>query len=228
MKNTSWRGWPMLLVLLIVPGLALSQAAPQSRTLIVNGQSGQVRMVQIDGHAYVDLESLARTANATLGFRGDQITLTLPGPAADVAPAAAPPSIPPANSGLSKDFLQAGIEEMAVIREWRSALSNCLENNYPVQEDWVETFRGQAATNLVLAYSDVSTESDRNAVQLLSKEFDNMNALSQKLLDARKIMHFVSADDFRDDPLNQNIMACARSLASMAVSGQFVDDPACH
>ena len=228
MTRKSWRGWPMLLVLLIVPGLAVSQGAPQSRTLIVNGQSGQVKMVEIEGHAYVDLESLARTANATLGFRGDQITLTLPGPANDGAPAAAAPSSPPGNAGLSKDFLRAGIEEMAVIREWRSALSNCIENNYPVQEDWVETFRGLAATNLVLAYSDVSTESDRNAVQLLSKEFDNMNALSQKLLDARKIMHFVSPDDFRDDPVNQNIMACARSLASMAVSGQFVDDPACH
>ena len=227
MTKKSWRGSLILLVLLMIPALALSQAAQQNRTLIVNGQSGQVKMVQIDGHSYVDLESLARTANATLDFRGDQIRLTLPGPAAGTASAAAPPS-PPANPGFSKDFLQASIEEMAVIREWRSALSNCIENNYPVQEDWVESFRGQAATSLVLAYSATSTESDRSAVQLLSNEFDNMNALSQKLLDARKILHFVSADDFNSDPVNQNILNCARSLASMAVSGQFVDDVSCH
>ncbi len=226
MTRESWRGWPILLVLLIVPALALSQAAPQSRTLIVNGQSGQVKMVQIDGHDYVDLESLARTTNATLRFHGDEIRLTLPSPAA--AASAAAPTGPPANPGLSKEFLQADIEEMAVIREWRSALSNCIENNYPIQEDWVETFRGQAATDLVMAYSAVSTEPDRSAVQLLSNQLDNMNALSDKLLGARKILHFVSSDDFNSDPLNQNILTCARSLAAMAVSGQFVDDVSCH
>ncbi|HKM89093.1 MAG TPA: hypothetical protein VJX29_00650 [Candidatus Acidoferrales bacterium] len=227
MRKKLWRGWPILLVLVIAPALALSQAAQQSRTLVVNGQSGQVNMVLIDGHSYVDLESLARTANATLSFHGDQITLTLPVPAAGSPSGAAPPS-PPVNAGLSKDFLQAEIEEMAVIREWRSALSNCIENNYPVQEDWVETFRGQAATNLVMAYSAVSTEPDRSAVQLLSNQLDNMNALSDKLLGARKVLHFVSADDFNNDPLNQNILTCAHSLAAMAVSGQFVEDVSCH
>ena len=227
MTRKSWRGWPILLVLLIAPALALSQAAQQSRTLVVNGQSGEAKVMEIDGKSYVELESLARITNATLGFRGDQITLTFPEIAA-VAPSAAARASAPASPGFSKEFLQADIEEMAVIREWRSALSNCIENNYPVQEDWVESFRGQAATNLVLAFSAVSTESDRNAVQLLSNEFDNMNALSEKLLGARKILHFVSADDFNEDPLNQKIMSCARSLASMAVSGQFLDDPLCH
>jgi len=227
MRKTLWRGWLILLVLLIVPGLALSQAEQQSRTLVVNGQSGQVKMIQIDGRSYVDLESLARIVNATLGFRGDQITLTLPGPSAGTASAAAPSSTP-AHPGFSKDFLQAAIEEMAVIREWRSALSNCIENNYPVQEDWVESFRGQAATSLVLASSAVSTESDRNGLQLLNHQFDNIAALSEKLLAARKILHVVSADDLNDDPLNQNIITCARSLTLMAVSGQFVDEASCH
>jgi hypothetical protein len=27
---------------------------------------------------------------------------------------------------------------MALIREWRSSLVNSIENNYPLQEDWVE------------------------------------------------------------------------------------------
>jgi hypothetical protein len=50
----------------------------QSRTLIVNGQSGEVKVMEIDGRSYVDLESLAHIANGTLGFSGNQITLTLP------------------------------------------------------------------------------------------------------------------------------------------------------
>jgi hypothetical protein len=227
MRKQSWRGWLILLVLLIVPRLALSQAVQQSRTLIVNGKSGQVKVMEVDGRSYVDLESLARVANGTLGFSGNQITLTLPSFAARTASVAAPSS-PPANSGFSKEFLGASIEEMAVIREWRSALVNSIENNFPIHEDWVERYRGQASTSLGLASVAASTDSDRSAVQLLSNEFDNMKALSVKLLAERKMMHIVSPENLNDDPLNQNILTCARSLASMAVGGQFVDDPSCH
>jgi hypothetical protein len=107
-----WRGWLILPVLVIVPGLARAQAVEQSRTLIVNGQSGQVKIMELDGRSYVDLEALARIANGTLGFSGNQITLTLPSSAAGTESAAAP-SRPPANSGFSKEFLRASIEEMA-------------------------------------------------------------------------------------------------------------------
>jgi hypothetical protein len=227
MRKKSWCGWPILLALLFVPGLALSQAVQQSRTLIVNGQSGQVKVMAIDGRSYVDLESLAHIANGTLGFSGKQITLTLPSSAAGTASTAAPPS-PPANSGFSKAFLRAGIEEMALIREWRSALVNSIDNNYPLQEDWVKSYRGRAASSLGLASVAASTDSDRRAVQLLSNEFENMKALSAKLLAERKMMHIVSPENLNDDPLNQNILTCARSLASMVVGGQFVDDASCH
>jgi hypothetical protein len=227
MRKQSWRGWLILLVLLIVPRLALSQAVQQSRTLIVNGKSGQVKVMEVDGRSYVDLESLARVANGTLGFSGNQITLTLPSFAARTASVAAPSS-PPANSGFSKEFLGASIEEMAVIREWRSALVNSIENNFPIREDWVDRYRGQASTSLGLASVAASTDSDRSAVQLLSNEFDNMKALSVKLLAERESAHHVSPEDLKDDPLNQNILTCARSLALMAVGGQFVDDGSCH
>jgi hypothetical protein len=139
-----------------------------------------------------------------------------------------PPSRLPANSGFSKEFLRASIEETAVLREWRSALVNCSENNFPIQEEWVERYRGQTATSLGLASVAASTDSDRSAAQLLSNQFDNMNALSVQLLGARKGMRHVSPERFRDDPLNQKILTCARSIASMAGGGQFVDDASCH
>ena len=227
MRKKSWRGWLILLVLLIVPELARSQAVQQSRTLIVNGQSGPVKIVEIDGRSYVDLESLARIANGTLGFSGNQITLTLPSSAAGTESAAAPSRLP-ANSGFSREFLRASIEEMAVIREWRSALVNSIENNFPIQEDWGEGYRSQAASSLELASVAASTDSDRSAVQLLSNEFDNMKALSVKLLAERESAQHVSPEDLRNDPLNQNILTCARSLASMVAGGQFVDDGSCH
>jgi hypothetical protein len=227
MRNKSWRGWLILLVLLFVPRLARSQAVQQSRTLILNGQSGPVKIMEIDGRSYVDLESLARIANGTLRFSKNQITLTLPSSAAGTESAAAP-SRPPANLGFSKEFLRASIEEMAVIREWRSALFNSIENSFPIQEDWVERYRGQAADSLGLASVAASTDSDRSAVQLLSNELDNMRALSVQLLAERKSMQYVSPELLKDDPLNQKILTCARSLASMAVGGQFVDDISCH
>jgi len=226
MRNKSWCGWLILLVLLI-PGLALSQVVQQGRTLVVNGQPGQVKVMEIDGRSYVDLESLARIANGTLSFSGKQTTLTLPSSAPGTG-SAATPSSPPANSGFSKEFLRAGIEEMALIREWRSALVNSIDNNYPIQETWLESYRGRAFTSLGLASVAASTDSDRSAVQLLSNEFENMKALSAKLLAERKMMHIVSPENLNDDPLNQNILTCARSLASMVVGGQFVDDASCH
>jgi hypothetical protein len=227
MRNQSWRGWLILLVLLFVPRLARSQAVQQSRTLILNGQSGPVKIMEIDGRSYVDLESLARIANGTLSFSKNQITLTLPSSAAVTEPEAAPPKLP-ANTGFSKEFLRASIEEMAMIREWRSALVNSIENSFPIQEDWVERYRGQAAASLGLASVAASTDSDRSAVELLSNEFDNMRALSVQLLAERKSMQYVSPEHLKDDPLNQQILTCARSLASMAVGGQFVDDASCH
>jgi hypothetical protein len=227
MRKKSGRGLLMVLVLLMVPGITRSQTAQNSRTLIVNGQAGPVKIMEIDGRSYVDLESLARIANGTLGFSGDQITLTLPNSTSGTESPGAPSRLL-ANSGFSKEFLRASIEEMAVLREWRSALVNSIENNFPIQEDWVERYRGQAAASLGLVSVAASTDSDRSAAQLLSNQFDNMSALSVQLLAARKSMRHVSPERFRDDPLNQKILICARSIASMAVGGQFVDDASCH
>jgi len=55
----------LVVMLLVVPVLALSQAAQESRTLIVNGQPGQVAVVQMNGHSYVDRDALARVANGS-------------------------------------------------------------------------------------------------------------------------------------------------------------------
>jgi hypothetical protein len=89
-------------------------------------------------------------------------------------------------------------------------------------------YRGQAADSLRLASIAVSTDSDRGAFQLLTNEFHNMKALSDKLVQARKNLNYVSSDAFNNDPLNHKILTCAHSLASMAASGQFVNDGNCQ
>jgi hypothetical protein len=204
------------LLFMLVPFLvefAASQAVEQSRTLVINGQSGQVSVLQMNGRSFVDLAALAQLANGTLGFHGDQIVLSLPASAANV-PAKAPSASQPSNSAFSKDFMTAGIETMSVIREWRSALANAIQNGYPVSANWVESYRAKAAQSLRLA-----------------NELDNMQKWSDKILKAYKDMNaakYMSPDALNNDPLFQKILNCAHSLAAMSASGQFQDDGSCH
>ena len=86
----------------------------------------------------------------------------------------------------------------------------------------------QAAKSLTLASVALSTDSDRDALRLLTNEFDNMQKLSNSILELRKSLDYISPDTLADDPLDQRIMNCAHSLASMAAGRQFQDDGSCH
>jgi hypothetical protein len=210
-----------------LPIFVMVHAAPQNRTLVLTGHPGELPVLESGGRSYVDIEALTRLANGTLSFRGNQIVLTLP-----TGGASAPPTNPetdqPGVSGFSKDFLKAALEEMAVIREWRSALINAIRQGHPVTEDWVGTFRVQAQQNLRLVSLAASTESDRNALQLLNHEFNNMKKLSNRFVEANKSRTYVSPNALESDPLDQKILNCAHSLAAMASNNQFVDDGSCH
>jgi hypothetical protein len=218
----------MVATLLVLPRLAPSQTAQQSKTLIVSGQPDQVRILQVDGKSYVNIETLAQITNGTLSFKGNQVTLTLPGSDATTPTTTTAQTSQAASPGFSKDFLKAGIELGSTIREWRAALTSAVQNGYPVTDDFVAAYRHQVTTNLRLASVAASTDSDRNAYQLLSNLCDNMQRLSKKILAARQDMNYMSGDDLRNDPLNQQILSCAQSLAGMAASGQFQDDGSCH
>jgi len=215
------------LILLILPVLALCQTAPENRTLVINGQPGQVNVVQMNGRSYVDVEALARVANGSLAFQGNQITLTLPG-GANVPSTAAPPASPPADPGLSSGFLKAGIEAMSVVREWHSALANAIKNGFPIAEGWLAGYRSQARTALRLASAATSTDSDRNAFQLMTNAFNFMDKLSNEYLADRQSMNYISPDALASDPLDQKLLSCGHSLASMVASRQFVDDGSCQ
>ena len=225
--------WSLAALLLVVSGVALAQDANQNRTLIVNGQSGIVNVIQVNGRSYVDLEALARAANGSLSFSGNQIALSLPGSpsranttAANATAAPAPAAAP--NPGFSQAFLTAGIEQMSTLREWHAALAAAIQNGTPVEAGWLAPYRNQAATNLRLASVAIQTNSDRKAFQLLTNEFQNMAKLADKYIAARANLSYISPDALQSDDLNQRIVACGHSLGSMAASGQFVDDGSCN
>jgi hypothetical protein len=207
--------------------LALCNAAQAPQTLIVNGQPTQITVVQMNGHSYVDLEALARAASGSLSFSGNQIALTLPGASNTPAPAPVSANLA-ANSEFSKSFMRAGIEQMTIIREWRTALANAVQNGFPITDDWLASYRSQATTALRLSFVAISTDSDRNAYRLLNIEFENMKLLSNNYVALRQSMQFIEPDSLAKDALNQKILDCAHSLAAMAANGQFVEDGSCQ
>lgn len=224
--NANGTGWKIAAIVLL-SGVALMVAAQQVSSLIVSGQQGQAKVVQFQGANYVEVNGLARLTGGSISFSGNQIVLTLPASGEDsqAAPAAAP-SAP--TGGLSNDFLNAGIEAMSQVREWHAALKNAIEHSYPLGADWLGSFRAQARQALRLAEVAASTDGDKKAFQLLTNEFNNMSKLSDKYLQMTANVSYIAPDSLGNDPLDQKLLSCAHSLASMASTRQFVDDGSCQ
>jgi hypothetical protein len=218
-----------LIVALLLATLTvfITRAAQRKRTLIVNGYSQELAVVEINGRSYVDIEELAHLTNGSLTIHGDRMILTMPPPAKSVS-TAPPTATQPVLSGFSKEFLQAGIEELSDIREWRTALTDAVRRGYPITEEWLSSYSGQARKSLATTTLAISTDSDRKAFQLLTNVFDNMQRLSDRFIQAKKSMTYIEPGALDNDPLDQRILKCARALASMAANNEFADDASCH
>jgi hypothetical protein len=224
-----------LLAFPILASAASAQNPASSPTVTVNGRQSVVAVMQVNGRSYLDVDDLARALGGSVSYAGSQLSLTIPtgGSNAATTATAAPPTQPASNSGasnpgFSKAFLGAAIEEAATLREWHAALGSAIRNGYPITADTFTSYRSQSETNLRLVSVAATTDSDRSAYQLLSIEFQNMAALSDRYVKRRANMTFISPDSLDNDGLNQRIVACGHSLSAMAASGQFYDDGSCH
>jgi len=226
----------LVALLLLAPPVMFSQGSSQKSTLIINGQSTQVPVIQVNGRSYVGLEALADAVHGSLSYSGTMVALSVPVGSATSASTGAgsvtsgPASAPgmPSNQGFSRGFLNAGIEQMSTLREWHTALATAIQNGIPLSAGLLAPYRAQATTNLRLASVAATTPSDRSAYQLLSNEFENMAKLSDKYINKRSNLSYISPDALENDDLNQRIIACGHSLGAMAASGQFVDDGSCN
>jgi hypothetical protein len=221
--GTRWIAGTTLLALV----LAIAVAAQQTNSLAIAGLPGSASVTQVNGHNYVEVEGLARMTGAALSFNGNQIVMNMPvsGAATQQPAAQAPPPPPP---GFSKGFVAAGIEAMSQVREWHAALKNAIQGGYPLRADWLNALKAQAQQSLRLAGLAVSTDSDRNVMPFLTNEFNNMSQLSDKYVQKTVSMSYFGRDALANDPIDQKIMTCAHSLASMATTNQFVDDGSCQ
>ena len=170
MKRHSGSIFPLVLNV-ILSGMALGQSKEQPRNVIVNGQSGKAEVIDQNGRLFVDILALASIAKGSVSFTGGNIVLGVPALASGSAePAAA--SRPSNSSALSQEFMKAGIEEIARLREWATTLASVIRGGYGVTDEWVNGYRAQASQSLQLADTTASTDGDRNAAQLLHRAFE--------------------------------------------------------
>ena len=211
----------MLLTILLVPLMVL--IAQETSALLIEGQRGQARVIQVQGKNYVEVDGLARITGGSLRFAGNQIIVTLPGGAN-----AAPQMDQSARAAaLSRPFLSAGIETMREILEWHAALKNGIERGYPLSDIWFGSFKRQVQSSLKQAEAAASADMDQRALPLLTNEFNTMDALTDKYLKIAASRDYLAPDALNIDPLDQKLLTCWQSLASSS-SNQFVDDGACQ
>lgn len=201
--------------------LAFSLAAQQTTSLVINGQQGAAKVVQVQGHNYVDIDGLARLTNGSISFKGEQIVLTMPVPAVPSGAAAQP-------QGFSKEFLSAAVEAMARVREWHSALRTAIERGVPLTTGWLDAYQAQAQQGLNMVSIAISTDSDKRGYASMVNAFNLMKSLNDKYVQLNKSLTYFAPDSLQSDPLDQRIIACGHSLTGMAAAKQYIDDGGCQ
>ncbi|MGA3346459.1 MAG: hypothetical protein ABSC76_16485 [Terracidiphilus sp.] len=212
-----------LTVLLMLPADGIAQTPQKGAKFTVAGHPGEAQLIQINGKSYIEVETLARLTQGTLSFKANETILTL-----NPANAELQTSTPPVKPTLSRAFIQAGIEELSVIREWRTAIVKAVESNTPLTDDTVSARHRLAEKNLALASAAVSTDDDRSAYPLLAAEFNNMQKLSDLYLAVRNQNKLMSPEEFGNGALEDQILNCAQGFQSMTESHEFQDQAACH
>jgi hypothetical protein len=216
----------MLMTISLLPLLVL--LAQETSALLIEGHQGQARIVQVQGKNYVEVEGLARISDGSLRFAGNHIILTLPSAAKASLQTEQAAAVPPQADGLSKPFLSAGIETMREILEWHAALKTGIERGYPLSDVWFGNYRRQIQASLKQTEAAASTDIDQKALPQLTNEFNTMNALTDKYLKIAASRDYLAPNSLNSDPLDQKLLTCWQSLASMASSNQYVDDGSCQ
>jgi len=213
----------VLMAIFLLPLLVLT--AEQTSWLLIDGPQGEAKVIQVQGKNYVEIDELARITGGSLRFVGNQIILKLPAsdPASQTEPLKTAQPV-----GISRPFLNLGIETMREILEWHAALKTSIERGYPLSEVWLGNYRRQIQSTLKQTEAAASTDLDQKALPLLVEEFNNMGALTDKYVDITASRDYFAPDSLNGDPLDQKVLACWRSMERMVSSNQFVDDGACQ
>lgn len=232
MRNHTGMFYFLFGFMLFFAGILLAQSVPD-RALIVNGKSAGM-VVQMDGHAYVDVETVAQFTNGSVTLEPNRVVLTFPMSGSNAAPAPAPAqqALPPAPPpGLSRNFASLAIAELAEMREWRGAVGTILTYGVPVVGTWPQDYHDRVEANLGQVGLAASTAADQDAFQLLQNEFSNVARWASDVVTTRQSLNATNSvrpDAMQSDSSLAKISDCSRFLSSMLVSGLFADNQSCH
>lgn len=206
-----------------------AQSDVQEYTLVVNGHSGKILVYRINGQAFVDVDALARIVNGSATIQGHQLILTVP--PSSTTPSSAPPSSAPPEE-MTTGFMTAALKDLALIKDWHTTIADALQRGVPGNGSRLEVFHDRAAEGLHLATVEASTNSDQDALRLLTSHFNQVDRWRHKMVDARKSMstanYSITPDALEKDPEYQAIATCSRFLSAMLASGTYQDNGSCH
>ncbi|HWZ97247.1 MAG TPA: hypothetical protein VN025_05745 [Candidatus Dormibacteraeota bacterium] len=221
-KHVKFQRIVLLGFVLSLAGGLFAQRTPD-RKLVVNGKTTSAVVLQLDGHSYLDLETLAQITNGSVTFESNQIVLTIPGSNSDVTPAQF-------KEGLSKEFASAAIAALAEMKEWKGVLVTMATFGLAVDEKWAQTYHDRVETSLSQASAAASTDADHNALQLLSTQFANLAKWESTLIAERHALNGARTlvpNALQNDPVLAKFSSCGKFLSIMLGSGTFADNSSC-
>jgi hypothetical protein len=207
---------------LSLAGALFAQRMP-AKKLLVNGKTVGAAVLQFNGRSYVDIETLAQITNGSVTFEPNQIVLTIPNSNSDA-------TSPQTTRGLSKDFSSAAIAAVADMKEWKGALGTMATFGLAVDGTWAQAYHDRVETSLAQASVAASTNSDHNALQLLSNQFANLSKWASDVVAERQVLNgarAVNPNALPNDPVLVKFSNCGKFLSTMLVSGIFVDNSSC-
>ncbi len=210
--------------------LTWAQSSHKVQRFVVNGHSGEATIYQIDGKSFIEVESLVRIANGSMSFNDGNIVLTFPVAEATQAPASSDRSA--SMTGLTQDFMSAAVKELAALKEWTNVLAYAVQKGVPGDGSRIVVLRDRANEALKQAQIATQSDSDRNALQLVTNDFNFVSGWSDKLVGERRSMstgkYSMTENALDRDESYQKIISCSRFLATMIPGGQFQDSQSCH
>jgi len=211
----------LLGIVFSLAALLFAQNVPDKQ-LLINGKAAG-RVLQVKGHSYVDVETLAKLTNGSVAFEPNQIVLTIP---ASSSRATSPQSA----QGISKNFATAAIAALAEMREWKGALATMVTFGLAASGAWAEMYHDRAETSLSQASVAASTNSDRDALQLLTNQYSNLSKWAGEVAAERQALNgarTMNPNALRNDPVLVKFSNCDTFLNSMFVTGVFADNSSC-
>ena len=194
--------WITVAILTFLAASAFAQNKLEKRTLVLNGHTGDITIFMVDGQPFINARTLVDIGHGNYALNGNTIILNFesattcaptaqpatPPPTQVPAPAAAPVAPQPASNALSNAFMGAAIQELAILKDWRSYMAYGITKGIPGDGSRMVLNQNKAIAALNLAQSvPHPTDADRSALPLLKTDFDNVNQWYNTLVQGRRI-----------------------------------------